>query len=291
MDHVDSLSDDLFFAAGRAAASRGWFDAVLVTGSDVLNVAPVGPPVVVVAQGGGFDLEEAKALASASGAGRRILIAHAGSQPIQEEALPWIGMRIDIEDLDDSPRDTEQVTGATDTHAETGPPAVEDDASSPAILESPNEEGSPVPESIDKGPEPDASGWDGPPANSVTPSATQEISSVGAEPPRLRRTVVLVTVAAIAVLVALGLWWVVGGKDRTANSPSVSPSASGPQGGDRGFFDTASAERQSVDYLPTRGAEGQPLPQGRTAVEADIKPQLCGFIPGIDGHRTLCHFV
>lgn len=69
MDHGDSLKGNLFFAAGRAAASRGWFDAVLVTGSDVLNVAPVGPPVVVVVQGGGLELEEAKALASASGAG------------------------------------------------------------------------------------------------------------------------------------------------------------------------------------------------------------------------------
>ena len=65
MDHGDSLKGNLFFAAGRAAASRGWFDAVLVTGSEVLNVSPVGPPVVVVIQGRGLDLEEAKALASA----------------------------------------------------------------------------------------------------------------------------------------------------------------------------------------------------------------------------------
>ena len=181
VDHGDSLKGNLFFAAGRAAAARGWFDAVLVTGLDVLNVAPVGPPVVVVAQGGGLDLGEAKALASASGTGRRILIAHTGSQPIQEEALPWIGTWIDVEDLDDSPRDTEQVTGGTETHAETGPPAVEDDASSPVILESPEEEWSPVPETMNKGPEPDANGSDGPAAKSVSPSATQEISSVGAE--------------------------------------------------------------------------------------------------------------
>lgn len=38
----------------------------------------------------------------------------------------------------------------------------------------------------------------------------------------------------------------------------------------------------ALKSMPTRGEEGQPLPQGRTAVEADFIPQLCGFIPGID---------
>ena len=253
MDHGDSLKGNLFFAAGRAAASRGWFDAVLVTGSEVLNVSPVGPPVVVVAQGGGLNLEEAKALASASGAGRRILIAHAGSQPIQEEALPWIGTRIDIEDLDDSPRDTEQVTSGTETHAETEPPAVEDDASSPMSSESPEEERAPVPEPMDKGPETAANERKGLVAESVTPIATQGTPSVGAEPPRRRRTVVVAAVAAMAALAAFGVWWVVGGKGQTGNpasaSPSASPSASSARGADRGFFDTANAERNSARFL------------------------------------------
>lgn len=270
MYHEDSLKDTLFFAAGRAAASRGWFDAVLVTGSDVLNVAPVGPPVVVVAQGVGLDLEEAKALASASGAGRRILIAHAGWQPIKEEALPWIGTRIDIEDLADSRRDAEQVTSGTETYVETGPSAVADDASSPMSSESPEKEGSPVPETMDKGPETAANERKGLVAEFATPSATQETSSVGAEPRRRRRTGVLAAVAAIAALAALGVWWVVDGKYRTENSPSVSPSASGPQGGDRGFFDTASAERQSVNYLTAVFLASKPEVSVRCPKDAPI---------------------
>ena len=257
MDHGDSLKGNLFFAAGRAAASRGWFDAVLVTGSEVLNVSPVGPPVIVAIQGRGLDLEEAKALASASGAGRRILIAHAGSQPIHEEALPWIGTRIDIEDLDDSRRDTEQATGGTDAHAETGPPDVADDASSPKSSESPEEERAPVPEPKDKGPETAANEREGLVPESVTPIATQGTPSVGAEPPRRRRTVMVAAVAAMAALAAFGVWWVVGGKGRTGNpasassspSPSASPSASPARGGDRGFFDTANAERKSARFL------------------------------------------
>ena len=285
MDHGDSLKGNLLFAAGRAAASRGWFDAVLVTGSDVLNVAPVGPPVVVVVQGGGLELEEAKALASASGAGRRILIAHAGSQPIQGEALPWIGTRIDIEDLDDSPGDTEQVAGGTDTHAETGPPAVVDDASSPKSSESPEEQRARVPEPTDKGPETAANEREGLVAESVTPIATQGTPSVGAEPPRRRRTVMVAAVAAMAALATFGVWWVIGGKGRTGNSPSGSPSASGSQSGDRGFFDTASAERQSVEYLTDQFSALKPDVSVKCPKDAPISAGsfTCSIRIGIPG--------
>lgn len=287
MDLEDSPTGNLFFAAGRAAASRGWFDAVLVTGSDVLNVAPVGPPVVVVAQGAGLDLKEAKALASASGAGRRILVAHAESQPIRGEALPWIGKRIDIEDLADSRGDTDQVTNETEAYAETGTSAPADDSSNTMTSESPGE-GSPVPETLDKGPEADADRWDAPAAESVTPSAIQETSSVGAEPLRRMRTGVLAAVAAVVALAALGVWWVVDGKDRTENSPSVSPAASGPQGDDRGFFDTASAERQSVDYLTDELSASKPEVSVRCPKDAPISAGsfTCSITIGTPGDEV-----
>ncbi|HNM98617.1 MAG TPA: DUF4333 domain-containing protein, partial [Marmoricola sp.] len=52
--------------------------------------------------------------------------------------------------------------------------------------------------------------------------------------------------------------------------PSGSPSASGSQSGDRGFFDTASAERQSVDYLTDAFSASKPEVSVRCPKDAPI---------------------
>ncbi len=253
MDDKNDRQMESLFAAGRAAAARGWLDAVLVTGPEVLEIAPIGPPVVLVVDGAEFSVREAKALASASGAGRRILVLVKGP-PIDPQALAWMGHSVEIELLADPTQQEAQRVEDTGVDPEDGPGDRIMDTSSPGASEAPDKRTSSPAGAADDG---KAAVADEQYAEKVADAAVP-VASEGTLPseterptePRRRKALVL-SLAAVAflALVAFGSWWMVIAQDSSPTSVTDSPSASPSEGGRTALFDTDDAQRQTIRSL------------------------------------------
>jgi len=237
---VDDKNDrqmESLFAAGRAAAARGWLDAVLVTCPEVPEIAPIGPPVVLVVDGAELSVLEAKALASAAGAGRPILVTNFGP-PISPEAMAWIGSRVDIENFG-APLQEEEPTAparatvpserASDRNESGSARHVPSDADLPTVLESQR-------------------------ATTDTPALQRDGGSREHTPPpekpRQRRWLMLAVAGVVTVGVAsVGFWQLFASRPAPSSPAASLPSGSPPQSEDGREFDTKDAERVSVAYL------------------------------------------
>lgn len=271
----DSAKVDDFFAAGRAAAAHGWFDAVLASGPEILELTPVGPPVVVVVDGADLNVQKAKALASASGAGRRILVANTGS-PLSPEALVWLGGQIDIEMLSEGPLEEEQATHAAEVDSEYEASDLTGTHSDARASELPDAGPSSIAVQVGEGASTDVSDERSGEDTSAAP-VSEGIPNVMTEHPRQRWPTFAVAAIAAVGLVALGIWRVL---DTQGTPGSAAPSVSPPDGDGRGSIDTGQAEQESVNFL----AEEFSTPKRRVRVTCPDK------VPLTEGATFACSF-
>ncbi len=112
-------TDSPAFKAGAIAVERGWHDACLALQEDLDDLAPFGPPLVVVMPSEDLNVHRARSLAAVAGAGRSILLIVSDGE-IENTARQWLGQQVEIVNLHGGSDDAE-ATVSTETPSETPP--------------------------------------------------------------------------------------------------------------------------------------------------------------------------
>ena len=91
-DDASPLNQELLFEAGKVAFRRGWNDPELVTASDLDELPPSGPPVLLIATAEEITAGCARTVASLTGAGRQLSVVT--DSPLPPEIASWLSDEI-----------------------------------------------------------------------------------------------------------------------------------------------------------------------------------------------------
>ncbi len=95
----------LLFEAGRAAANRGWSDALVVDIEALDDQGPIGPPLIIAALSEEVTTRAAKELSALAGAGRQVMLVT--DRPLPDHVSAWLpegALQVTAQDLQAVPR-------------------------------------------------------------------------------------------------------------------------------------------------------------------------------------------
>lgn len=101
-------TDSPMFRAGWIAVERGWNDASLALPADLEDLAPTGPPLVVVASAEDVTVHYSRTLAAVAGAGRSVMLVVSEGE-IDDDAMKWLGDRVEVVDPSSDVQDEESM--------------------------------------------------------------------------------------------------------------------------------------------------------------------------------------
>ncbi len=106
-------TDSPMFRAGWIAVERGWNDASLALPADLEQLAPTGPPLVVVASAADVTVHHSRTLAAVASAGRNVMLAVFEGE-IDDDAAKWLGDRVEVVDLSRDEHDEHAAPSTTE---------------------------------------------------------------------------------------------------------------------------------------------------------------------------------